>query len=336
MHIPSLCHNAQRMLRSVASRFVLALRPLAQPRTRHDQAVRAMWRPFIERGLVSLAGLAPVAMALLVVALAPSAFATVVASLPTVNALPATTCTAGALTSGTGTICVNNTTAYSLTALENGTQTLAAIVNGQNATYLVNNDTGISKFTLTLTHAGWPSCTNTITSAAVCQMTGTAGSVGESVNYGPPTGGWPSKIIAQLSFSNAPTGTGTASNFDISFSNYVANSFTGSLSGACYGSCQVTNSCSGTGTTTVTGTVYMPNGVDPLPNALVYIPSTVLAPIPAGVECLTNGNEASGNPITFTYSAYNGTFTLTGVPRAPTFPSSSSPASGGCRERSRA
>ena len=145
MHIPSLCHNAQRMLRSVASRFVLALRPLAQPRTRHDQAVRAMWRPFIERGLVSLAGLAPVAMALLVVALAPSACATVVASLPTVNALPATTCTAGALTSGTGTICVNNTTAYSLTALENGTQTLAAIVNGQNATYLVNNDTGISK-----------------------------------------------------------------------------------------------------------------------------------------------------------------------------------------------
>ena len=162
-------------------------------------------------------------------------------------------------------------------------------------------------------------CTNTITSAAVCQMTGTAGSVGESVNYGPPTGGWPSKIIAQLSFSNAPTGTGTASNFDISFSNYVANSFTGSLSGACYGSCQVANSCSGTGTTTVTGTVYMPNGVTRCRMRWFIFPARCRRHS-GGVERLTNGNEASGNPITFTYSAYNGAFTLTGVPSGANIP----------------
>jgi len=323
MHIPSLCRDAQRMLRSVASRFVMALKPLVQARTGH-QAVRVIWGPAIQRGAVALCGLAPMATALLFVALAPSAFATVVP--PTVNALPATSCSAGALTSGVGTICVNNTTAYSLKALENGTQTLAAIVNGQNATYLVNNDTGNASFTLTLTATAPTNstlamqCSNTIVSAAVCQITGTAGTAAEGANYGPPTGGWPSKINAQLSYTNAPTGSGSAGNFDISFSNFVVDNFTGSLSGACYGSCQVANSCSGTGTTTVTGVAYMPNGVDPLPNALVYIPSAVPGAIAPGVQCLTNGNEASGGPITFTYSKYDGTFTLTGVPSGTNIP----------------
>ena len=38
-------------------------------------------------------------------------------------------------------------------------------------------------------------------------------------------------------------------------------------------------------TTTVTGTVYAPNGVDPLPNVLVYIPNAPVQPFTPGVAC---------------------------------------------------
>jgi choice-of-anchor A domain-containing protein len=147
-------------------------------------------------------------------------------------------------------------------------------------------------------------------------MTGATGSVGELVNYNPPSAGWPSTIIAQISYTGVPAGQ----NFDVTFPNFVEDHFTGSLSGACYGACQVADSCPGSGTTTITGIVYVPNGTDPLPNALVYIPSTVPGAIPDGVECLTNGNEASGNPIAFTYSKYDGSFTLTGVPSGTNIP----------------
>src|SRR5580704_12674464 len=72
--------------------------------------------------------------------------------------------------------------------------------------------------------------------------------------------------------------------------------------------------CPGTGTTTITGTVYAPNGTDPLPNVVVYIPSTAVAPFAPGVACLLAGEPASGSPIVSTTSAVNGTFTLSNVP----------------------
>ena len=98
---------------------------------------------------------------------------------------------------------------------------------------------------------------------------------------------------------------------------------------ACTGLCMQQVSCT-TGSTTLTGTVvagtpstYLPAGVtvgDPVPNVLVYIPNgtpsafTARASETAAQQCSTCGADVSGTPLVTTYSAYDGTFTLTNVP----------------------
>ncbi len=65
-------------------------------------------------------------------------------------------------------------------------------------------------------------------------------------------------------------------------------------------------------TTTITGTVYSPNGVDPLPNILVYVPTTALQAFPAGVSsCAVESQLVSGTPLVSTTTAFDGTFSLT-------------------------
>ena len=73
-------------------------------------------------------------------------------------------------------------------------------------------------------------------------------------------------------------------------------------------------------TTTLTGTVFSPNGVDPLPNALVYVPNAPVQPFTAGVSCDNCGAMASGSPLVSTVSTINGTFTLTNVPVGTNIP----------------
>ncbi len=54
----------------------------------------------------------------------------------------------------------------------------------------------------------------------------------------------------------------------------------------CTGLCLQQVTCSGKGvTTTITGTVYAPNGTDPIYNALVYIPNAPVANFTPGVAC---------------------------------------------------
>ena len=270
------------------------------------------------------------ATAVLMVALAPFAYA---CDTITVQDAPVpAACSSNGLTSGTGIICVNNNTAFSLTALENGTQSLKAVVNGHDATYLVVNDTGNSAFALTYTgsvqSATQPmQCGNSVTSSlpTLCSMTGIAGTVqgggtsNTSPNYGPyPSSGWTKPPTAQVSFTGLPIASG--SQFELTFTNFVMDGDQGTLTGACYGSCQVPVACSGTNKTTVTGTVYVPNGKDPLPDALVYIPSANPGPLTPGVQCVTEANQAQGSPVTYTYSAVDGTFTLTNVPTGANIP----------------
>ncbi len=88
----------------------------------------------------------------------------------------------------------------------------------------------------------------------------------------------------------------------------------------CYGTCQVQPSCTGGTGTTVTGIVYAPNGTDPIPNVLVYIPSVQPDPLPSGVQCLQAGQTPSGAPVTSTTTAVDGTFTLGGVPVGSNIP----------------
>ena len=71
----------------------------------------------------------------------------------------------------------------------------------------------------------------------------------------------------------------------------------------------------GTNTTTLTGTIYDPAGNDPLYNVVVYVPNTTPDfPLSHGVPSCDCSSVYSGDPISPTTTATNGTFTLTNVP----------------------
>ncbi len=76
--------------------------------------------------------------------------------------------------------------------------------------------------------------------------------------------------------------------------------------------------------TTISGTVYAPNGADPLPNVLVYVTTGAVAPFVSGaqcpgVQCQTAFNAIPANATVAGYTTAAGTFTLTGVPESTTY-----------------
>jgi hypothetical protein len=88
----------------------------------------------------------------------------------------------------------------------------------------------------------------------------------------------------------------------------------------CTGLCLQQVSCPAGQTTSITGTVYAPNGVDPLPNVLVYIPNAAVAAFTPGVSCPVVGQPPSGSPLVGVTTAFDGTFTLTNVPVGTNIP----------------
>jgi hypothetical protein len=89
--------------------------------------------------------------------------------------------------------------------------------------------------------------------------------------------------------------------------------------GGCTGiACNVA-SCGSAPDTTISGTVYAPNGTLPLYNVIVFVPNTPLEPFTDGVSCDACGT-VSGNPVTSTVSNPDGTFKLTGVPVGANIP----------------
>lgn len=100
----------------------------------------------------------------------------------------------------------------------------------------------------------------------------------------------------------------------------LAQSCTGTGTGGCQ---QV--ACPNAGTTSVSGTVYAPDGTDALPNIFVYIPTTALTPFTDGVSTTDPivddvATLVSGSPLVQTTSAANGTFSLTNVPPGSSIP----------------
>jgi hypothetical protein len=73
-------------------------------------------------------------------------------------------------------------------------------------------------------------------------------------------------------------------------------------------------------TTTVTGTVYAPNGTDPLPSALVYVPNAAVLAFTAGVSCDQCGASASGSPLVTAVTGVDGKFTLKNMPVGANIP----------------
>ncbi|MBS2029685.1 MAG: hypothetical protein JST54_17430, partial [Deltaproteobacteria bacterium] len=89
---------------------------------------------------------------------------------------------------------------------------------------------------------------------------------------------------------------------------------------SCTNLCLQQQVCTGGGTTSVTGTVYAPNGVDPLYNALVYVPNGPVAAFTPGVACLTCDEQISGEPLVATNTNPDGSFTLTNMPVGANIP----------------
>jgi hypothetical protein len=72
--------------------------------------------------------------------------------------------------------------------------------------------------------------------------------------------------------------------------------------------------------TTLTGTVYTPNGKLPIYNAIVYVPNGPVAPNAKGVTCDKCGTVASGSPVVSTLTDSAGKFKLEKVPVGANIP----------------
>lgn len=78
--------------------------------------------------------------------------------------------------------------------------------------------------------------------------------------------------------------------------------------------------CAGTNTTTLSGTVFAPNGQDPLYNALVYVPNGELRPFVDGVACETCTGGVSGTAVSAALTDTKGRFVLKDMPAGPNIP----------------
>ena len=79
-------------------------------------------------------------------------------------------------------------------------------------------------------------------------------------------------------------------------------------------------SCPAGTTTSISGTVYAPNGVDPLPDILVYVPNAAVSGFTPGVSCPVVGQPPSGSPLVGTTTAFDGTFTIPNMPVGTNIP----------------
>jgi hypothetical protein len=94
----------------------------------------------------------------------------------------------------------------------------------------------------------------------------------------------------------------------------------GAGGGPCVNLCLQQANCGGGVQTTLSGTVFAPNGVDPLYGALVYVPNAPVDPFAPGVQCQQCGAEASGSPLVRAITGPDGTFTIENAPSGANIP----------------
>ena len=85
------------------------------------------------------------------------------------------------------------------------------------------------------------------------------------------------------------------------------------------GSC-VEKACTGGASTSVSGTVFAPNGTLPLYNAIVYVPNAALDPVTHGATCDKCGSSVSGSPVATAITDTRGQFVLENVPVGDSIP----------------
>ncbi|HEY3452583.1 MAG TPA: hypothetical protein VGK67_39935 [Myxococcales bacterium] len=78
--------------------------------------------------------------------------------------------------------------------------------------------------------------------------------------------------------------------------------------------------CPGTGTTSISGVVYDPAGLNPLYNVFVFVPNGTPAAFPNGATCDKCADALSGYPLVTTVTDEKGAFKLTNVPVGTNIP----------------
>ena len=89
---------------------------------------------------------------------------------------------------------------------------------------------------------------------------------------------------------------------------------------SCTGLCLQQTSCPNGGTTSLSGKVFAPNGVDPLLGALVYVPNAAVQAFAPGVACQKCTDGVSGSPLVSATSGVDGSFTITNMPVGANIP----------------
>jgi hypothetical protein len=118
------------------------------------------------------------------------------------------------------------------------------------------------------------------------------------------------------------SGAGGVSGSNGSNGSGVGGSFAGSNGSGtpCTGlGCQV-HSCSGGGSTTVSGTVYDPAGKNPLYGVVVYVPNAPVKPFTPGAGCYSCSDLYSGDPIAAAVTDANGNFSIQNAPDGANIP----------------
>jgi hypothetical protein len=90
--------------------------------------------------------------------------------------------------------------------------------------------------------------------------------------------------------------------------------------GPCTGIACMVQTCTGTATTRVSGTIRDPAGRVPLYNVTVYVPNAPLDPIPEGASCDRCSVQLSGRPIATALTDASGRFVLDNVPVVANLP----------------
>jgi hypothetical protein len=92
--------------------------------------------------------------------------------------------------------------------------------------------------------------------------------------------------------------------------------------GECVGlECNIVD-CQGMGMpdTTISGTVYAPNGTLPLYGITVYVPNGPVGALPDGAQCSRCNDDLPGNPLVRATTDEHGKFTITGAPAGSDIP----------------
>ena len=79
-------------------------------------------------------------------------------------------------------------------------------------------------------------------------------------------------------------------------------------------------SCSGGGSTTISGRILDPAGHNPLNGVVVYVPNTTLNALPAGASCDTCSSLFSGDPVASAITGPDGKYSITFAPNGSQIP----------------